>query len=620
MSLPMRATAHQILDKVQSVTIEANESWESGVVLIYCTIVLIALRLSATIRHSPLSPIGKTTRLQCYAVASLFLGVSSSLTLLLLSLFQSTREIARNLMPCATPLLALAGVVGLIPQSRAPQWDTQQMAALVGISNWILIPLSLVFNGMTIAASVLNGAWASTSISIATTLIAIFGPRSPVISNALGNGIIEPGGPLIFTVSQQDEHRIIALSLTDEDKIIRELEGQGWGRLQPFHSLSHDGPLITGAYFEVRRVFVDREELNVSIISEDGPDRVEIICADSLEVIGYIQNRTWIETPFGEYVAAVRICLPNSASMALGNFTISATSNETEMDFPGAYEIYGFLVERLLSPILFRDYQSLVIPAKEIELAPQISTQLDSYRIALSKIHEVTSSLPQPHCNIIRIILMTKYSRFYDIHGPALLSLVLDSVAQGVCNTCFFSSSYKSIEEMCVVFGASDKLIRSDPNLEEDNVIALVTDKNRRKVHWINRTEADDLPELIRGLSSEHGLILFDFDDLIEVSERAVVMGLSSLNGRKLKLENSAIAKVEARSVPKYGEVLQLTEKEWSESRSKYPQRIWPTGWNRAEPVSLIGRVKGMAEIATLQAISSGIAAGSVLFGRLLGA
>eukprot|EP00171_Calliarthron_tuberculosum_P003487 IDg3487t1 len=63
-----------------------------------------------------------------------------------------------------------------------------------------------------------------------------------------------------------------------------------------------------------------------------------------------------------------------------------------------------------------------------------------------------------------------------------------------------------------------------------------------------------------------------------------------------------------------------LSAEEWNASRMTNTVRMWPYNWDPEEPASMIGTVKGLAEMASLQAITSGIAAGSVLFGKLLGA
>lgn len=104
--------------------LESYESWETGVVLIYSSAVLILLRLAAVIRHFPLSPLlFHSSRLHYYAIAIAATGLASTLTVLFLSMFPSTREVGRALMLCASPLLILGGVLALLPQTAAPQMD-----------------------------------------------------------------------------------------------------------------------------------------------------------------------------------------------------------------------------------------------------------------------------------------------------------------------------------------------------------------------------------------------------------------------------------------------------------------------------------------------------------------
>lgn len=182
-------------DPAQKVIIEANETWQSGLVLIYSAVILIALRLSSTIHHSPLSPLRGILRVYYYAAAALAAGLASTLTLVFLSIFDTTRDVARDLMPCASPLLALGGFLVLLPQSRAPQMDAQPIAAVMGISYWVAFLAAVLLNALTIAASTINGAWAATSISLATSLIAIFGPRtllSITPSETVSSSLVDP--------------------------------------------------------------------------------------------------------------------------------------------------------------------------------------------------------------------------------------------------------------------------------------------------------------------------------------------------------------------------------------------------------------------------------------------
>lgn len=56
-----------------------------------------------------------------------------------------------------------------------------------------------------------------------------------------------------------------------------------------------------------------------------------------------------------------------------------------------------------------------------------------------------------------------------------------------------------------------------------------------------------------------------------------------------------------------------LSETEWNNWRRRQPVQVWPTNWgNEKEAGSAVATVKGFAEVSSLQAVSSGISAGTI--------
>ncbi|CAN8074986.1 unnamed protein product [Agarophyton chilense] len=627
-AFPHHANAQE--KEPQKVIIESNESWQSGVVLVYSTIILIGLRLSATIRHSPLSPIRNTARIYYYATASLVVGLLSTLILLLLSTFPATRDVAGQLMPCASPLLALGGVLTLMPQVVAPQMDAQPIVSIMGVSRFATFFAAAVLNAMTIAASVLNGAWAATSISLATTLIALFGPRTPVVDNTVANGIVEPGGPVFLRVCQLPPDRVITLSFTPDGKNVREFSGKGWLKLQTDDEFSHDGRVRIGAYPRVRVVVVNEEEMNAPLLDVADFDSVQLISGEDCEkIVGYLPLETWMNSPFGDDVEKIRICMNEFYSMVLGAVVCSACEPGAENDFPGASFVYGRMVRRMLSPVSTPDEAALGLPLGTIGLSTSITDQLGAYEKKIERIEHVTATMTQPHCNIMRIVLMVIWSWFHEVHDERVLILTLDAVARllhGMCRT--DDDCYVKVEELCVVFEGMDDIFY-EPGVEvydKNELHAVVTDKQSRCVHWISRREKQTLEKYIRTKThavicsqSQRNELNRDFNDS---QSKAYVEAITveRVGEDILRVLNSAVKGEKIRTWSNAER--DLTFEEWNESRQRNPQRVWPANWRNdyVEAASVVASVKGMAEIASLQAINSGIAAGSVLFGRLLGA
>lgn len=601
-------------DEPQPVLIESDETWQSGIVLIYSTAILIALRLASTIRHSPLSPIYKSVlRLHVYAIAMFLIGTVSSLTILLLSVFESTRETARDLMPCAAPLLGIGGVLVLYPQTQPPQWEGQVLASLMGVPAWLVFITAVLFNGMTVAASVLNGAWAATSISLATTLVAIFGPRTPIVRNTVGNGIVEAGGPLIFKVRQHDDKSVIALSYSRNGKFVREFEATSWLNLQTIEEFRHDGRLRIGAYPRVSKVVVNEEQCDGMNLLNDKNHRyesvVQLISGVTSDTIGYIPLRDWMQSPFGDDVIAVEISMTDFTLEMLGSVVWSSCMSVAEKDFPGAFEAYGMVFRRLFEPTPRPDFKQLGMKPVGIDLTEQMGVLLEEYDRKILQVERMIQALPQPHKNIMRVVLLSKVSVHYEIHQLLITDYALDAVAGVVSQACKsgIDDSCSGVDELCVIFDGID-----DGLLEDDEMYAVLTDKRARSVHWIAKDDMDTLGEL---LSTRGHAIISSSEKAVSTTNDVAAITLRKDASGRLELSDSRLPSQKCVTLSE-----ELSQAQWNESRLGGQSRIWPINYEREEPAFAVAAVKGMAEVASLQAITSGIAAGSVLFGRLLGA
>lgn len=625
-------------DSAQKVTIEANETWQSGVVLIYSTVILIALRLSSTVRHSPLSPLGSILRIYYYGAIALAVGLASTILLLFLSIFDATRNVGRDLMPCASPLLALGGFLALLSQSRAPQMDAQPIAALMGISNWVAFLAALLFNALTIAASAINGAWAATSISLATSLIVIFGPRTPVVSYTVGKGIIEPGGPLLFRVAQFPPDKVITLSLTSSATNVREFTGPGWAKLPTGKELSHEGCLRIGARPVVSAVVVNEENLELPILSERQHDTVQLISGVTGDVVGYFPLSDWMNGPFGEEVFNVRIRMTDFFLEILRRSTWSASSRNSEVHlFPGAYTTYGNILHQLLLPVPPPNHEALGLGIGVIDLSQDMYSQLNDYQNKLIRIDHLTTTLSQPHRNIVRIVLKVICSRLYDVHETGIADLALHVIARVLKTNCRIQHQDANVQELCVIFdGIHEVLFDAEDHMDEPHqrLHALVTDLEQGRVHWIFE---DDRGSLETYLSKKSHLILTDERhnhlikgkaeenlpphlQVITLSIAQNDTGAKDSGRNAIRLHHTTIPEQEAKAWDTDEHI--ITESEWNESRRRNTARVWPVNWDSHVPetASVVATVKGIAEICSLQAITSGIAAGSVLLGRLLGA
>lgn len=96
----------------------------------------------------------------------------------------------------------------------------------MGLPPLLTLSVAAACNAASVAASVLNGASASTSITLATTLLAVFGSRTSVVARSVGRGVVEPGGPLLMQVARRRDSGpntdVITQSVTSDGTMVRE--------------------------------------------------------------------------------------------------------------------------------------------------------------------------------------------------------------------------------------------------------------------------------------------------------------------------------------------------------------------------------------------------------------
>lgn len=382
---------------------------------------------------------------------------------------------------------------------------------------------------------------------------------------------------------------------------------------------------------------VNEENLEMHLLLEEKHNTVQLISGTTGNVVGYLPLADWLNNPFGDEVASVRIRMTEFFQEILRRSIWSASRADSEVEwFPGAYLTFGSIVHQLLLPVPPPNHAALGLTIGVIDLGQDMYSQLNDYQNKLIRIDRITTGLPQPHCNIIRILLKVICSHLYAVHETSIVDLALHIIARVLNTHCRGQHDDINVQELCVVFdGIHEVLFDAEDHMGEPHrrLHALVTDIEQERVHWIFENEKASLESY---LSKKSHAIIADEHNSNVMKDRsaetnllphleAITLsteqtGAEGIRGNTLRLHRTIIPEQDAKTWGNDEHV--ITESEWNESRRRNMVRVWPVNWDSdmSETASVVATVKGIAEIASLQAITSGIAAGSVLFGRLLGA
>lgn len=607
--------------------IENSQTWQDGVVLVYSTAVLVVLRLAATVRHSPLSPVrrgSRYTRLTFYSLLMLLVGLASTLTIFLLAVFSATRETATDLLPCASPLLAIIGSLALFPQRSPPQWESQALASLMGLPQWLVLLLAILCNAPLVAASVLTDAWATTSITVATSLIAVFGPRTAIVTRTLGNGVMESGRNILARVVQKKDETVVALAFHPGGKVVRELRGASWRELQSDAAFSHDGQIRTGVGSRIAEVEVspgDADKLPLLAASGGGIPAgmryVTLTSGETSDCDGYVALSEFLSSPVGDSVLRIECDFDSATLQVLGSVVYSATMAQVEWEFPGAADTYLSLCRRLIEMPPVPSNEDLGIPGSQMEIGSEVANQLQTYGRHLGIAFASTGDLPHPFRNALAILFSVRASLYLSVHSSRVLDLISDAVAGGLLTFCAQENG-PTVDELCVFFSGLQDELTAESN---DALSVLLTDRNSRSVRWYTRSEHGEVEKLLQ--NGQYAVIKAaqtPISDEAIAAGTAVAVDLvceSGEAGTRLRKVGGIIN--EETTFKRQGVDVEVSDDDWNVGRVRYPGRVWPVNWEPEEPLSAVGTLKGVAEVASLQAIASSIAVGTVLFGRLLG-
>jgi len=623
----------------QPVTVIASEGWQDGVVLVYSTAILIGLRLASTVRHSPLSPVagtgGRVDRAAAYAAAMVAVGLASSGTLLGLSLVPATRDTARDLMPVAAPLLAAGGLWALTPQTGPPDWDKQALWALMGGTPVPFFLAAVAANALTVAASVLNGAWASTSISVATTLIALFGPRTPLADRAVGRGLVEPSprrGFVVKVVGAPGGATLVA-SFWPRGVALRDVYGDGWRGLHTLTDTPGAAGVRLGIDYRVVCILADADELEgvpmldagaTAAGTAGGEDAVDVYSAEDTDRhLGTLSQAAFLRHAPGEEVHRTRLFLDDFTLSLLGNVTKSAVTTDVG-SFPGAPAYFRRVFLRLLvGGVSIPTAADLGLPrGADIDVSPSVQGQVRSYQATVAAVEAAAADLDPLARNLVTLLGTLRAAATGYLHAPSTVDLGTDAVAQGlnesyVCRTAGIA--------LPAVF-LFDSLGDAFSDATTTDLPAVVLDEDGTT--WVPRSEFDAaLPALrarVACWAGESSVLDGAAPSApppalggVTLATRLLV--LTSDGGRLARVGGALPVLPQVRIVDDALHEEDVSADGWARSRGEATDRQWPVGWEAAEPLSRVGTVKGLAEVAALQAFASSVAVGSVLLGRLLG-
>lgn len=615
------------------VIVKASQGWQDGVVLVYSTALLIALRLATTVRHSPLSPAspgGRVDRLAVYAAAAGVVGWASCGAILALSIHPSTRTTARDLMPCAAPLLAAAGLWGLLPQSAPPAWEKQSLWALMGTSPWLIIPVAVAVNSLTVVASVVNGAWASTAISVATTLIALFGPRTPLAARVVGRGLVEPSARgFVAKVLGAPDGGTLVFSWWPGGAMLRDVYGEGWAQLHTLDEPAESVGILLAIRYVAVRVLADPGAVQgmplmdapppVGTVDED--NGVDIFSMDDTALrLGRMRQADFQRCHPGEEIQRIQVLLDTPLLELLGYVTKASVTHDVG-DFPGSPTYFRRVFVRLMAECAVPTQAQLGLKGSDLHVDTEVLTQVREYQATVRRVEVATAELDPLAQSVLVVLGTCRAALTYGLHTRRTVAVVTDAVAQGLAESHAFRAAGIALPVGVLFDGLGDAF--GGATAAQDMAAVILDDQ---EVSWVSTPDlaAPQFAAQAQGAAwvASHprpprvpALPGGTAPNALLTLERPATgaVALKRLGGRLPVLPTvhvGAGASLDA---------AQVSADVWARCRVESPARQWPSAWERGEPLSRVGTVKGLAEVAALQALASAVAVGNVLLGQLLG-